>query len=124
MQRRQFITVFDDRAHLLVMSPKDEGGNNDPNPSYDQRRRAPVSASVSCEPTACSKKPSRVQWTGGRRSWPKTILTPSWRFIPRTQGCGARFRPRFNQIGLKAYFVGAYQALPKLTVKFGSSLSA
>jgi hypothetical protein len=42
MQRRQFVTVFDDRAHLLVMSPKDEGGNNDANPSYDQRRRAPV----------------------------------------------------------------------------------
>ena len=44
--------------------------------------------------------------------------------MPRTACSGARFRRRCDRIpaALKAYFVAAFQALPKATVKFGDQL--
>ena len=44
--------------------------------------------------------------------------------MPRTLCCGALFHPQYDRItaALKEYFVGAFKALPKLTVKFGDQL--
>ena len=44
--------------------------------------------------------------------------------MPRTVCCGARCRHRYDRdpAAVKAYFVGAFEALPKATVKFGNQL--
>ena len=49
---------------------------------------------------------------------------PCCPFMPKTPCCGARLSPtiRSDPAALKAYFVGAFQALPKATVKFGDQL--
>ncbi|MFZ0123017.1 MAG: DUF4440 domain-containing protein [Xanthobacteraceae bacterium] len=44
--------------------------------------------------------------------------------MPRTVCCGGHSHPRYDQTpaSVKAYFVGAFQALPKATVQFGDQL--
>src|SRR5215510_12482704 len=67
---------------------------------------------------------SRLQGRSGPRSLPTTIPMPCCPFMPKTPCCGARCHRQYGRTlpPLKAYFVGAFQALPKATVKFGDQL--
>ena len=67
---------------------------------------------------------SRLQGKSGPRSLPKTIRIPILPLYAKDAVLWGTLSPtvRSDPATLKAYFVGAFQALPKATVKFGDQL--